>query len=204
MERPRKLERFLLPLAGLWLLAVAAGMLLVLRYKATPGAAATTSSRWPAASTLGRDPKRPTLVLAVHPRCVCTRATLAELARLVSKSGGALATTVLFLHPEGTSEDWEKGDLWQRVGEIPGARRVVDVGGREASLFGAKTSGQALLYDTHGRLLYAGGLTSARGHEGSSVGVTRILELVRGETPDGRWSPVFGCSLGLSTKPARS
>jgi hypothetical protein len=70
-----------------------------------------------------------------------------------------------------------------------------DVEGREARRFCARTSGQALLYDERGRLAFQGGITSARGHEGDSVGKSRLAALLSGGEADGRTSDVFGCGL---------
>ena len=36
--------------------------------------------------------------------------------------------------------------------------------------FGAETSGQTLLYDRDGRLLFSGGTTGSRGHDGDNAG----------------------------------
>jgi hypothetical protein len=56
-------------------------------------------------------------------------------------------------------------------------------------------SGFTLLYDPAGRLRFAGGITSARGHEGDSFGQRRILAVLSGDPADRADAPVFGCSL---------
>jgi hypothetical protein len=57
----------------------------------------------------------------------------------------------------------------------------------------------AVLYDARGRLLFSGGLTSARGHEGDSFGLRRIRSLLLTGEADRRDAPVFGCSLHHET-----
>ena len=78
-----------------------------------------------------------------------------------------------------------------------GARVVLvdrDADGVEAARFGAKTSGQALLYAADGRLLFHGGLTPSRGHEGDNEGLRRVTAILDGKAARDE-SPVFGCSL---------
>jgi len=110
-----------------------------------------------------------------------------------------VAATVLFVKPEGFDEGWEHTDLWQEAARIPGVSVVSDEGG-EAARFGAFTSGQALLYDSNGNLLFSGGITSARGHEGDNNGVNAIQSLVASAGADAgpraeSTTPVFGCPL---------
>jgi hypothetical protein len=78
---------------------------------------------------------------------------------------------------------------------IPGVLVHADPGGSLAQRFGARTSGQTLLYSADGRLLFAGGITPLRAHEGDSTGRRRILELVRAGSTDRAESAVYGCSL---------
>lgn len=180
-------------LVAAWLGTMGTSMLLVERYKATPGAAATAPDTWPSASHIERAPDRATLVMLVHPRCPCSRASVSELAELMERAGDRLKARVLFLHPAGTAQDWEKTDLWRSAAAIPGVTPVADDDGAEAERFGAKTSGQTLVYDAAGRLVFRGGLTPARGHAGNSVGRDRIARIVLGETRLD--APVFGCDL---------
>jgi hypothetical protein len=45
-------------------------------------------------------------------------------------------------------------------------------------------------------LLFSGGITPARGHEGDSAGSDAIVELVKGRIPSNVIrEPVFGCTL---------
>lgn len=187
---------------AVWIAVVVAGMGFLYRYKNTPGAAATPPAGWPEGSTISRAARRPTLVMLAHPRCPCTRASLAELARLMTDAG-PLDAHVLFLKPAEMADGWERTDLWQRAREIPGVEVASDIDGREAARFGATVSGQVVLYDATGRLLFRGGITGARGHEGDNLGRSRIVSLLRTGTADARQSRVFGCSLtGASSPPA--
>ncbi len=180
----------------LWLAAVATGAGLLERYSSTPGAAAAAPADWPAQTALQRVATLPTLVMLVHPRCPCSRASLGELAEIMTTAHGRLTVHVLFIKPAGTQAGWEQTDLMHRAASIAGVHVITDDAAREAALFGAKTSGQALLYDANARLIFSGGITASRGHSGDSVGRRAVLaSLQRGPVLAGS-APVFGCALG--------
>ncbi|NND95721.1 MAG: hypothetical protein HKN47_00160 [Pirellulaceae bacterium] len=113
---------------------------------------------------------------------------------------GKLAAQVVFFQPETTSEDWARTDLWSSASIIPGVEVFADPGGKEFRRFGAATSGQVLLYDSGGQLMFQGGITSARGHSGDNFGRSTIVGFVRGTASKDEFSccsqtPVFGCPL---------
>lgn len=181
---------------ALWLGALGLGASLLWDYQTTPGAPAEAAERWPAGSRIPRDPARPTLVMAVHPHCPCTRASVGELARLVPRLRGRLSAHVVVVRPPGAPEGWERTETWRAAEGIPDVEVWADDGGLEAARFGAKTSGQALLYDARGRLVFSGGITPIRGHAGPSAGQARIASLVTTGRADAGTSRVFGCALG--------
>jgi hypothetical protein len=113
----------------------------------------------------------------------------------MAHSQGRLSAYVLFLKPAGFSEDWEQTDLWQSAANIPGVKVMLDGDGKEARLFHAGTSGQTVLYDPHGRLLFSGGITGSRGHFGDNAGQASIVSLVNAEVPSQTETSVFGCPL---------
>jgi hypothetical protein len=179
-----------------WLAAIAAGFYRLTSYELTPGGKPSPAPRqWPARSRAQLGPCRFHLVLFAHPKCPCTRASIGELARLMARCEGLLDAHVFFLRPAGVAEGWEITDLWTSAESIPGVRAVADPGGAEAELFGAGTSGQALLYGPQGMLLFEGGITASRGHAGDNAGRDAIESIVRGEDTPEATTPVFGCSL---------
>lgn len=195
MHSPRAGSLLVASCGVLWLLAVGAGMAGLWIYAQAPGAPGSAPRTWPAGSILRPEPDRPTLVMLVHPHCPCTRASIHELDRLMARTHGQLAAHVLFLRPDGVADDWTQTDLWQSAAAIPGVEVAIDADGRESALFGALTSGLTLLYDASGRLLFEGGITSARGHEGDNPGSDAIASLLRGASAGSSRAPVFGCSL---------
>lgn len=91
------------------------------------------------------------------------------------------------------------GELWNMASRIPDVVLREDESGALARSFGVETSGHALLYASDGHLVFEGGITSARGHEGDSAGKSAILSAVLGGAPAGASTPVFGCSLREET-----
>jgi hypothetical protein len=136
-----------------------------------------------------------TLVLFAHPQCPCTRASLHELDCLMAETQNRVSVSVVFTIPDGVPVDWEQGDLWNSATSIPGLRVIRDRGGREAHRFNVAGSGHVLLYAPSGKLLFSGGITASRGHEGDNVGRTAIVSFIlAGHSPVSH-TPVFGCSL---------
>jgi hypothetical protein len=181
-------------LAAVWLGAACAGLGLVAAYANRPGIDARAPRRWPEGSRLVRDPTRANLVMLVHPGCPCSRASLEELDRMLARSRGRVAAHVVFLKPSELPDGWERTDLWQRAASIPGVRVWRDDGG-EVARFGAATSGQVVLYDATGALLFSGGITPSRGHEGDNAGRDTVVALLEGRRESTTRTPVFGCSL---------
>ena len=178
-----------------WAALVGTGLWWLWSYENAPGLAATPPAEWPSASRIQLAPDQPTLVMLAHPRCPCTRASIGELASIMAHSQGRLRAFVLLIKPEGSFDDWEKTDLWRSASAIPGVTVIKDSAGIEARLFNVATSGQTLLYNSQGRLLFRGGITGSRGHFGDNAGQGAIVALVNAEAPDRTETDVFGCPL---------
>lgn len=198
----RRLTPVLVFAAGLvWMAAAGTGLHFLSRYSNQPGIPAMPPTHWPERSVLERTTGRPTLVLLLHPRCACSRATVEELDRLLARARPRPTVHALFFTPTDFPDEWEKTDLWERITAIPGVHAAEDPGGNEAGLFNAFTSGQTILYDAQDRLVFSGGITSSRGHAGDNVGSSTILALLTAGEPRQRNTPVFGCSLQSSDGP---
>jgi hypothetical protein len=180
-------------IVALWSLVVAVGLCVFWRYAAAPGDGGSPPAHWPAQSKIARD-GRPTLLVFAHPLCPCTRATLAELERLVASCRDQFDAHVLFIAPEGTDSSWQNTELVRIARRIPHVTVHVDAGRGETDLFQERTSGACLVYDTNGRLLFNGGLTAARGHEGDNPGTDAIRALMARQGEPSA-TPVFGCPL---------
>lgn len=164
------------------------------RYENTPGAAFEQIGAWPQHTAVVRAVDGPTLLVFAHPRCPCTRATIAELARLLARTGQPVMTRVLYFAPRGDSA-FAATDEWATAAAIPGVEVQVDWNGDEARRFGAATSGHAMLFDRTGRQLFSGGITAARGLEGDNAGRSALQDLLAGRAADRAATPVFGCGI---------
>jgi len=184
---------------AVWLVAVGAGMRSLARYENTPGQSASPPIAWPDNSRLQRNAAGATLVVLAHPQCPCTRTTIGELELIIARSGNKLRTYVLFMQPDQFDREWVQTDLWKKAEAIPGVSVIADSSGLEARIFGARTSGQALLYDKAGGLRFHGGITPSRGHSGDNVGRSTIVTILN--EPDNFEADmcsrcfVFGCPL---------
>ncbi len=193
---PPRASRALGFCAGAWVMALAIAFAWMSRYSNTAGVAGTPPAMWPESSGLGTPPSRPTLVMLAHPRCPCTRASVAEFARLMARCGDGVAAHVLFFQPGAAGDDWAETDLWKTAAAIPGVRVHRDLDGTESRRFGVETSGHVLLYGADGTLAFSGGITLSRGHEGDNPGSTAILAALRHSfAPQPAAGPTFGCPL---------
>ena len=180
-----------------WLATCVGGLLLLWRYKARPGDPGAPPASWPvrSASDLTLAADHPTLVMSVHPRCSCTRASLTELEHVLDAAPGVTAY-VLFVIPRGERAGWERGELWDRATALHGVRVIPDPDGAlSVGVFRLAVSGHVLVYGRDGALRFSGGITSSRGHVGDSVGRERLAAALADRVPDAPTSHVFGCSL---------
>ena len=177
-----------------WLSIVAAGMAFVWSYNHRPGEAAVAPAAWPAGTHIPKTADY-TLVMLAHPKCPCTRATVEELSKLIAHTHGRLKAFVLFVRPLGVPADWNQTDLWQSASAIPGVTVLNDDDGIEAKLFDAHVSGQVMVYDPNGKLVFQGGITESRGQIGDNAGRDAIETRVNKGTSEREQTVVFGCPL---------
>lgn len=193
---PTQGPQFLSLVAVVWLLAATAGLLALANYNSKPGDPGQPPPHWPVGVSLTRQGAKPTLLMFLHPRCPCSRASLSELARLAVDERDRFDLAVVFVQPAGVAEDWSQADLWDTALANRDLHVVLDSGGVLARRFGAQTSGQVLLYDRAGVLQFDGGLTPGRGHVGDSFGRSRLQAIATGQVPA---SPAtcatYGCPL---------
>ena len=190
--------------AVLWIGCVAIGLAKLWDYENSPAPAGHAVRRWPAAASVARDPSRPTLITFAHPHCPCSRASVRELARLMARVGTRAAAYVLFVRPDSVPAGWERTALWDEAAKIPGVR-VTTVDAAQARAFGARVSGETLLFSADGDLLFAGGITASRGHEGDNVGRSQVTALLTGAAAAAappRRTSVFGCFLTGDPSPS--
>ncbi|ARA94778.1 hypothetical protein AWN76_017535 [Rhodothermaceae bacterium RA] len=194
-------QRLIAAAALVWVLLVGGGWWLLTDYATRPAPVGAVPDAWPAHAELAPPAGRASLVMLAHPRCPCTRASLHELERIMARAGERLQAHVLFYRPPQEPDAWAHTDLWRLAAAIPGVTPHVDPDGRNAGRFGALASGQVVLYGPDGRLLFHGGITAGRGHEGLNAGRQAILAYVRDGTPDAPQAPVYGCFIRGQVRP---
>lgn len=182
----------LIGFTAIWVLAVGFGLLKLQEYSTAPATGAAPPAKWPESTTLARHRDRLTVVMLAHPQCPCTRASIGELAIAAAQAAGRLDIYVVFL--ESPAFELES-DLWRSALAIPNTKVIADPDGAEIRNFGVKASGHTLAYDAEGRLVFSGGVVSARGHAGANRGREAIVELARNGRSSVVTTPVFGCAL---------
>lgn len=199
-ETPPARSWWVAAFATFWLASAVGGLCVLWAYENGPGEAATAHEQWPADTALTLAADRPTLVFLAHPQCVCTRASIGELAEALARAGTHPKTYVVFLKPSSFADGWEKSGLWEAASALPDTTVLRDDDGVEAKRFGAVTSGQTMVYDAGGGLLFSGGITAARGHAGDNEGRTAVVSLLDHLETHHRTTNVFGCSLFAAAK----
>lgn len=142
------------------------------------------------------------LVMALHPKCPCSRASIGELEKLLSRFHDQLTCALLIYRPVNAPDDWLQTDLAVSARRLPRTRTYTDVGGRMSDKLGMYTSGSTVLYSPASEPEYWGGITAARGHSGDNPGSDAIAAVLRGYPTVVASQPVFGCQIKSDRNPS--
>lgn len=164
------------------------------------------SEHWPDSSNLRHAEDRPTLLCFIHPRCPCTRASVHEIGRVLTGTGlteGQQPNVIVVASmPDGASDDWKDTPTVRQATELPRAELFWDENGVESKRFEMVTSGAVRLYDRDGQLLFSGGVTASRGHQGDNLGCDFLYQCLTDANRQPMMStPVFGCRIYAETQP---
>jgi hypothetical protein len=179
---------------AVWLTAMSTGFYQVMVYEFTPGPSGQVPVSWPTGSRLLRVENVPNLLIAVHPKCPCTRSSLAVLEDILQHSPAGASIRLLVYRPIVAAADWEDSPL-PPLTAWPGVERVDDPGGFEAARFGLVTSGATVAFDAAGHLRFAGGLNASRGRSEMSGGGLALLAILGGEEPRSVAAEAYGCPI---------
>jgi hypothetical protein len=193
-QRPTR-RVWLWPGVALWVITLGFGLRMLAKYEFTPGAVGVAPSAWPASAPLQPDGVHPTLVLFLHPQCPCSKATVAELARLLGEVPNQFTAAAFIYSPAAELAEWTRSEIAETVRGMPGVRLQPDPDGKIAKQFGAMTSGQVMLFGRQGDIEFSGGITGSRGHEGDNAGRRAVVARISGKETSFTHTAVFGCSL---------
>jgi hypothetical protein len=174
---------------AIWLFGIIHFSVEMMAFDSTPGARAAAPAQWPAKSALLPAAGRTVLLMFVHPECNCSNASLEQLALLENMLDGQLRAYVVLWHGRGMAASGKRRE-WLRVAPV-----IDDLDGREAKLFGAKTSGQTMIYNEQGRLIFSGGLTVLRGEGGGEKILQGVVRAIKESGHSAVERPAFGCSI---------
>ncbi|MDQ8202574.1 hypothetical protein [Pelagicoccus sp. SDUM812003] len=195
----KKARASLLGMVLLWSVGIASGSWLLLNHEFNTGALYRAPAALPEALQDHRSPDLPYLLaLSLHPECACSRATIEQIDRLLAKNPDSIQiVAVLSEQLAQGSELASKGRSYREaLAKLPHTTILSDEDGSIARHLGASLSGSIALYDADNQLRFEGGITSSRGHSGSSVGLSDLQRIARTLEPrELCQTPVFGCSL---------
>ena len=120
---------------------------------------------------------------------------MSELAQVVARVQNKARVYVLFYTPGAIGSQWDDTNLRREAAAISGVKVLSDRDGVEARRFEAETSGHTFLFAVDGRLLFNGGITASRGHQGDNAGENSIVSLINNQVVDRAQTLVFGCAL---------
>ena len=180
---------------SLWTFLSLYGFFYLLQYDHKESAYANISQDFPKEWLPLPPENKKAVVLNLHPHCPCSKASLREYQRIISRYSQQVVPTVVFYKPEGKLDSWVHGDLYHNISNY-NIHKVIDEDGRRMEEVGIMTSGHVLVYDDCGKLLYQGGITASRGHEGTNRGSLQVEAVIAGSSPlHQQHFPVFGCEI---------
>jgi hypothetical protein len=135
------------------------------------------------------------LVMALHPKCPCSAASVGELTKIISRFRTNLDCVVLVYQPKDQGESWTDTSLVDSAELLPNTRIVMDPDGDYALRLGMSTSGSIILYSPDGYPQYYGGITAGRSHHGDNIGSDSVRAIISGNGSHQQCSPVFGCPI---------
>ena len=181
-------------MASLWFVAVMLGGIPLLNYANTSASGTVAVNEWPENSAITHTVGSPHVLFFAHPQCPCTRASVRELARALPRVAGPFQLTLVVSDLGADTEPL--GILSSEVRTIRSMRHFFDGAAVETARFGVESSGHVLVFAEDGRLVFSGGITASRGHEGGSRAQDDFLRQLRaGDSLPLCEHPVFGCAL---------
>ena len=142
------------------------------------------------------------LIVAIHPKCPCTRNTLAEIeriqARFVEKCELTFLVTLPGGKPEEEIEQWRNSGTVQLATSMPNAAVWFEDANELTTRLGLNSSGAVVVLDELGQIRFAGGITAGRSCAMENPGSQAVVRILRGDEQPLISTPVFGYRLPKS------
>lgn len=178
----------------IWIGLVMGGLWSLENFSGSAGKSTRAPASLPLESRLVSKSGKPLFLVFIHPKCSCSHATYIELKKLKPYLQG-VEVKVIFNLFDQQSTDWSKTDLWEKFSSLPDVEMVIDSKSRETKIYQVTTSGHAFLYDEKLRLVFSGGLTPSRGHEGQTNGQIFVKSWLKNRSSQSFIEKVFGCDF---------
>ena len=180
-----------------WLFAVLESSIFLTSYQLRSDQPGVVAS-WPSASKIKRTHDSEHLLLFIHPKCVCSHATIDQLKQVLPLSPNDCQFSVAVYCPDGKSQSWLETRLADTIADLKPDEIRLAVDGYEAQQFGVTTSGHLLHFDNNGSLKFSGGITSSRGHRGDCIALKSLKKTLSRKSVHHSQLvtfPVFGCTI---------
>lgn len=184
-----------------WLVVVTGATIVQFRYETTPAQVLAAPERWPVLPELKLEPGHAVVLMALHPRCPCSAASIEQLQECVRSMDNRIDLIILESMPAGAKPEWTDSALCRQIKALSRAKLIIDTDGTLASAFGLTTSGQVVAYDSAGELRFNGGLTAARGVEGNNPSSETFRELLAQMLLNDSSVAVSGSETGIHIRP---
>lgn len=179
-----------------WIAVCLSILYLLAEYSSLKGVRGINPNKFPVEGNINFIEDKFNLLFFVHPKCPCTLASFNELKKITSRISKPYVTKVIFSIPEGFSNDWAKESrLYKNASFLGEKNLVLDKDEFNSKLFNIKTSGHLLIYNSKRELIYSGGVTGSRAHEGDNLYSDNALKAI--ETNSSQEGEVFGCPVAI-------
>ncbi len=185
--------------AAVWFLGCLAATYSMMGYNFKSSVLGDELEQWPTASVISPSSDQSTLLAFIHPRCVCSEATVVHLTQDIADYKNTRIVMAVYVPEDmkGNDSAWKHGEyITDVLAALPQTEIFYDVEGQQARLFQAHTSGTLVLFNPEGREVFRGGITDRRGGQYDNEGLRTLKGLMAKEEKNRQpSSPVFGCSL---------
>ena len=135
------------------------------------------------------------IVMALHPKCPCTRRSLDELQSLLGIAPEKTHCTFLVGLPSSKSKTWMDTDTVATASGLPNVDIITDQDSARAKSLGLSRSGESLVINDAGQVVFQSGITAGRSCKMRNPSSDAVSEFLLHGTCPAITTPMFGCPL---------